>query len=1552
MSLRFDSSLPPTAPLAPPVRQMPVETVTAPTAPPAPPQAEAPPAAPPSTATTGNYASGFDPAGQTQFRGQTGAVLTRPAAGVSDRVLDKSYLFRALSRAMDRFPGSPPPLLISGAAPVLSGIRAGASPSPALPGAPAQLEDVDTRNLASFSTVLASIDAQAKAGQLDPARRGSEIVAQALELIDPEHKLNETMRKGLGEFLAKLPPESLAQAEVQGAGGASAGHGVTGSGAAGQYVNSVMSSLQQLTNAGRLDGKLLASLSLLTDAGRLDAKLRSQQGELIRSVLQDVAFPDKINQHSKATCAPTTVQIIFATRKPAEYVALVANLASSAGKGLPEDPTSDSEETIVREPGTEVDDKSGRSLSNRLVQPAFIEYANGKGNDYNNATDKDSKGNSGLHINGTARLMQKLMPDEDHRAAMFNPNLSEGIDAVKELTDKGHLVTAGLSWGNDAHQVLVTKIDTQNKLAYFMNPWGELQTMGLDEFQKRLASAVVPGKVGNSGPVMGTIPGAAARSENYKPIDAARYLSAAEYLEKEPVLKDFFSADQRREIGYGLVVFKVPPSTLDALANAVKALGLPKSFATELVGRIKGTSSADELNKLLRVVNFAQYAIKKETITPAQMNALLEAHPERNLPTEKFEAMLTALNTGSAEKSLGLASEALARQLAVTPPEQQAALVARVLASPHDSAANQAAAALKLAVYPEKTLAGEELAKAVNALAFGSPDPQEMPALMAKAIGGSDLDAAQVKSLIQGYLKSNDSEFAGNLLKAVRSEPRLAPVVTAFAKDLAHGVPKDTDVNFAKALRQCLNGPETAKVAASLDKFLKGFHQHASYEPPQVAASAAPAATASAPDREAPAEENPQAATDKALAARLPALIAKAGQKPEAQRPAELARLVLAELDPGKKLKSPALEAVLRLLEKLPADAGLAAAEVQGAGGMDKGAGVTGSGKDGHYVNGMMTSLQQLIRSDRMTAELAQSLSALGAVDNLAPELKSQRDALLRSTLQDVAFPESINQHSKGTCAPTTTQIMLAVKNPTQYVDIMRGLASKDGQATGVEAHEDANDNITRKQGTDQDDKSGRSLSGRLMQVALMEYGNGKDVTYDNETDKHKDSKPAVPGKEDKGGLGNEGVHRILTKLFPGEAYARLQHPPDDKDRLLQSIQQQVAKGHPVTVGMPWDDSAHQVLVTGLDEQKKLAYLMNPWGELQTMPLDEFKEKVSSAVFPTKGDRGKPALELLPNSAGKPESYKPLDPDRYYTATDILRKDPQLQGFFSADQAKALAVAYQKLSLPLDSLRYLSAAIKKGKPPLEPQEIVRAIANSPAKDQAHRFVRMLAFATAGNENSVGNFDSDQFKNAWAALGKSNQTAPFEQALEALTDKDTTKVRDLMATRYAQNFEHQALEDRGPYLQTIGVAKDDDSQALAQLILRAQPEKSLSPAEMGQLAAGLAMRDFNGKPAEALGKLLSAQATRWSAAEAGASIKALIHGSEAELAGKLLDQVKRQGHPPIAELAVNLAKSLDMGYLTSLSRSMLETLRDNIKGSQDPALQQALVQIENQIKNMF
>ena len=151
---------------------------------------------------------------------------------------------------------------------------------------------------------------------------------------------------------------------------------------------------------------------------------------------------------------------MFATRKPAEYVALVANLASASGRALLDDKTGDAEETIVREPGTELDDKSGRSLSNRLVQPAFIEYANGKGNDYDNAADKDSRGLSGLHITGTERLLKKLLPGDDNRAMLFNPSLSEGIDTVKDYTDTGNLVSAGLNWGNDAHQVLVTKIDT------------------------------------------------------------------------------------------------------------------------------------------------------------------------------------------------------------------------------------------------------------------------------------------------------------------------------------------------------------------------------------------------------------------------------------------------------------------------------------------------------------------------------------------------------------------------------------------------------------------------------------------------------------------------------------------------------------------------------------------------------------------------------------------------------------------------------------------------------------------------------------------------------------------------------------------------------------------------------------------------------------------------------------------------------------------------------------------------------------------------------------
>ncbi len=370
----------------------------------------------------------------------------------------------------------------------------------------------------------------------------------------------------------------------------------------------------------------------------------------------------------------------------------------------------------------------------------------------------------------------------------------------------------------------------------------------------------------------------------------------------------------------------------------------------------------------------------------------------------------------------------------------------------------------------------------------------------------------------------------------------------------------------------------------------------------------------------------------------------------------------------------------------------LVLAEVQSEGGAEAVDGiVTGTGVDGHYTSSMLHSLQGLIASKRLTPELLGALQQLQKAP-LHADLEPQRLTLIRSTLQELAFPERIEQHSKGTCAPTTVQIVLALKDPVKYTQIVTALASPSGQVPAADIH--GQTGLKREADTLSDDKSGRSLSSRLLQPALMEFGNGEH-NYDNTKDRNSD------GKTDYSGLDEHGSIRLLDALFGKGAYAlRLTHDNPEPywegfvkpEKLMQEVQTALDQGTPVPIGMRWGESGHKVLLTKIDTPANRAYFLNPWGERQSMPLETFKRRMNAASLPLhqgtqiSGKQNpdyKEALATLPGKNAQLANYEPISSWRYYKITDYLLEDPALKNL-SAERKDLLRDKFRTLKLSSD----------------------------------------------------------------------------------------------------------------------------------------------------------------------------------------------------------------------------------------------------------------------------
>lgn len=247
---------------------------------------------------------------------------------------------------------------------------------------------------------------------------------------------------------------------------------------------------------------------------------------LLSGLLEQAENPGTISQGARGTCTVTTVEYMLAKRSPAEYVRLVTDLSSVAGKTVLANGKS-----VTREPGTASSDDSGRSDASRLFEAAMMEYGNGFLN-YSNEKDKQGIGGatvlpSGLKNGGVAKVLAGVF-DEPWRAIDAVPVIgqvpftsvgsSRLFGQLETYLQKGQEVPIGMDWRSkgewrpSGHEVLVTKIEDGR--VYFRNPWGYydapgtitdgtdgperriedsngLESMAVDAFRRRLVGIAV-----------------------------------------------------------------------------------------------------------------------------------------------------------------------------------------------------------------------------------------------------------------------------------------------------------------------------------------------------------------------------------------------------------------------------------------------------------------------------------------------------------------------------------------------------------------------------------------------------------------------------------------------------------------------------------------------------------------------------------------------------------------------------------------------------------------------------------------------------------------------------------------------------------------------------------------------------------------------------------------------------------------------------------------------------------------------------------------------------
>ncbi|MDQ3265211.1 MAG: hypothetical protein M3Y59_16390 [Myxococcota bacterium] len=250
-----------------------------------------------------------------------------------------------------------------------------------------------------------------------------------------------------------------------------------------------------------LEGKLPGAQDLMGQGTTLDnlAALADpntpladgiDRGALLTDVVQEVATPSAIAQHTKNTCVPTAVSLQLAMNNPAEYARIATGLASPSGEVQLA-----GGQTLTREADTLADDGVGRSVSQRLIEPAFMEFANGW-LDYRSGDDKHFLGPIPTFPGAPAVMADGLLEAIYGKGMEHRTGILFGVmDEIERQTAAGGSVLATLSWEDGGilqwHKIVVTGMETVDGQEYvkYTNPWGQEERMPREEFERRLREA-------------------------------------------------------------------------------------------------------------------------------------------------------------------------------------------------------------------------------------------------------------------------------------------------------------------------------------------------------------------------------------------------------------------------------------------------------------------------------------------------------------------------------------------------------------------------------------------------------------------------------------------------------------------------------------------------------------------------------------------------------------------------------------------------------------------------------------------------------------------------------------------------------------------------------------------------------------------------------------------------------------------------------------------------------------------------------------------------------
>ncbi|MBI6545508.1 MAG: hypothetical protein HY692_01865 [Cyanobacteria bacterium NC_groundwater_1444_Ag_S-0.65um_54_12] len=237
-------------------------------------------------------------------------------------------------------------------------------------------------------------------------------------------------------------------------------------------------------------------------------------------------------------------------------------------------------------------------------------------------------------------------------------------------------------------------------------------------------------------------------------------------------------------------------------------------------------------------------------------------------------------------------------------------------------------------------------------------------------------------------------------------------------------------------------------------------------------------------------------------------------------------------------------------------------------------------------------------------------LAHLHALSRQPLARRVDRQKLISELISEIEEPVRIDQRGKDTCAATNGQILLARKNPAEYVRLLRGLAAPAGKVQMHGGHY-----LERSSDWNASNDGKRSVSARLIIPSLMSEGQlFRGERYNNTQDRNElwfyDRWFVSFGS----GL-LLGSSRINSQL-QGRNYHNQLFLRWNRQQKWQELKAAVNQGKgPIPVAMSWDGDGDHVVQIYRIAQGRIHYT-NSWGQQESMSEKEFSAHVISADIP------------------------------------------------------------------------------------------------------------------------------------------------------------------------------------------------------------------------------------------------------------------------------------------------------------------------------------------------